>query len=62
MVSNIDFFQQLSTDLHEHTSLAITLLAMQQETIKHTSRNITLIAYHGIEISGSDSSLTEERH
>lgn len=58
---NIDVSQQISMYLHEQASLAIFLLAMLQEAIKHTGKHITLSAYPWIEISGSDASVTERR-
>lgn len=45
MVMNIDVSQQISMYLHEQASLAIILLAMLQEAIKHTGKHITLSAY-----------------
>lgn len=41
----LDVSQQISTYLHEQAGLAIILLAMLQETIKHTSKHITPSAY-----------------
>lgn len=56
---NEDSFQQLCVYLHEHTSPAVILLAVLQETTEHSNRNITATAHHGIQLSGSDSPLMQ---
>lgn len=48
MVMKISVSQQISTYLHEQASLAIILLAVLQETIKHTGS--TLLVLHALEL------------